>query len=468
MNPSLKSLAVGVVASVLAALGAPGCAVNGPEVGSSAAAQSGNVDCAAYAAPNETSTCGGCTSQTCQPNGCFGGYYCNSSNGKCEKDLPTACQVPPTPDAGADALAPTADAGTDTSVTSNDTGPTTNPPDTSPGADAAPVSQEPVILSSFETPTSAGLAPVITAINGAQTSIQMVMVHLTVQAVADALVAASQRGVSVQVIIDQGNWNDHTTAALKTELANGGVTVTPSSTGFRITHEKSFVVDGTTAYIMSLNLTSPYVDTRDYAVVTKDPAVVADFLTLFQADLANAQNGTDTTPTNLTSPYLAVSPVNSEARLTAFVDSATTTLVASSENIGDPSIQNAMIAAVARGVSVRILAPECDQNVDATYDLPFLAQLSAAGVTARAMPGPPSPTLPYTHAKMMIADGQRAFIGSVNFSTASTTDARELGIFFEDPTSIQMISQAFESDWAQGITPPAASSVSCPAVSSGG
>jgi phosphatidylserine/phosphatidylglycerophosphate/cardiolipin synthase-like enzyme len=84
------------------------------------------------------------------------------------------------------------------------------------------------------------------------------------------------------------------------------------------------------------------------------------------------------------------------------------------------------------------------------------------------MPGPPSATLPYTHAKMIIADGARAYIGSVNLSTASTTDARELGIFFQDPASIQMITTAFESDWAQSVTPPAASAANCPATTTAG
>jgi cardiolipin synthase len=212
---------------------------------------------------------------------------------------------------------------------------------------------------------------------------------------------------------------------------------------------------------MSLNLTSPYVDTRDYAVVTRDPGVVSEFLSVFQADLVNAANDTANTPA-LSSPYLAWSPVNSEDRLVAFVESAQSTLVVSSENLGDAPIQQAMVAAAARGVQVRVLAPLCDENADATFDLPYLTQLDQGGVEARAMPAPSSPTQPYEHAKMMIADGQRAFIGSVNFSTASTTDARELGIFFDDPSSISMISAAFEQDWALGVTPPDASAANCP------
>lgn len=409
-------------ALMVAALAAGCSASNGDSTDSTDQdSKASAATCATYAAPSTAASCAQCddstTGKECQPNGCYGGYYCLTTSNTCKAAAPSSC----------------------------------------------PKTQGPVIISSFETPRSAGLQPVIDAIHGAHTSIKMVIFHLTVEAVVQELVAAAGRGVDVQIIVDQGNWNSHTTAAEKTELANGGVKVTPSSSGFRITHEKSFVVDETTAYIMSLNLTSPYTDTRDYAVVTSDAGIVKEFLSVFDADLTNAQNGTSDTPA-VSDPYLAWSPINSEDRLVAFVKAATKTLVVTSENIGDAPIQAAMIDAVNRGVDVRIIAPLCDQNVNPTYDLPFLAQLSAGGVTARAMPAPPSPNLPYMHAKMMLADGNKAFIGSVNFSTASTTDARELGIFFQDPSSIKMISAAFESDWTKAETPPAASSVSCPAT----
>lgn len=328
--------------------------------------------------------------------------------------------------------------------------------------DAAAPDAGPVIVSHFDTPTAAGLQPVIDAIDGAKTSIRMVIFHLTVAPVVDALArAASKRKVDVQIIVDHDNWTSHTPAALKKELADAGVKVTPSSQGFRITHEKSFVVDESTAYIMSLNLTSPFVVTRDYAVVTTDKGVVSEFLAVFAADLDNAKSGTATTPP-LTDPHLAWSPVNSRDRLVAFVEGAKKTLVVSSENLGDAPIQKALIAAVTRGVNVRVLAPLCDQNPVVTFDLPFLAALAKGGVEARAMPGPPSADVPYEHAKMMIADGARAFIGSVNFSSASTTDARELGIFFDDAAAVSTISGDFEHDWAKGVAPPPASAAGCP------
>ena len=392
-------------------------ACSGSDVGNSA--DEATIACGDYVAPDAYASCTStCTGDACQHNGCYGGYSCRTSTNKCAMK-PASCKS---------------------------------------------VGTDPILTSYFETPTTFGLQPVIDAINGAQTSIRMVMFHLTVQDVVDALAAAGKRGVDVEIIIDQGNWSSHTPTALKTELANAGVVVHPSTTGFRITHEKSFVVDGTTAYIMSLNLTSPFVTTRDYAVVTHDAGIVKEFMSVFDADVTNAANNTAITPT-VSDANLAWSPINSESRLVSFVESATKTLVVSSENLGDAPIQAALIAAAKRGVTVRVIAPLCDQNSDATYDLPFLAALAKGSVEARAMPSPSTASVPYEHAKMMIADGTKAFIGSINFSTASTTNARELGIFFDDPGAIAMISRAFEDDWSNAVTPPAISTVNCPSVS---
>lgn len=48
--------------------------------------------CPGYALPSETAACKACqsSSPTCQPNGCFNGYYCNLSSDKCAAK-PSGC-----------------------------------------------------------------------------------------------------------------------------------------------------------------------------------------------------------------------------------------------------------------------------------------------------------------------------------------------------------------------------------------
>jgi phosphatidylserine/phosphatidylglycerophosphate/cardiolipin synthase-like enzyme len=320
----------------------------------------------------------------------------------------------------------------------------------------------PVIDSFFSTPSAAGQQPVIDAIASAESSIRMMMFHLTTTAVVDALVAAAQRGVDVEIILDAGNLASHTPASITKPLSAAGVKIVSSSPAFQITHVKSLVIDEKTALVMSLNLTNKYDQTRDFAVVTHDPGVIAEFKSVFEADLENAKNGTGATP-ELHNANLAWSPVNSESRLVAFIDAAQKDLVVTTENLGDDAIMSALQRAAGRGVAVRVIAPLCDENVNPLYDLPFLTKLAHEGVSARAMPSPTSATQPYMHAKMMIADGVHAYVGSINLSTNSTQRARELGIFFSDKAAIEAISKDFEQDWKVAVEPPS-SAPSCPAA----
>ena len=56
---------------------------------------------------------------------------------------------------------------------------------------------------------------------------------------------------------------------------------------------------------------------------------------------------------------------------------------------------------------------------------------------------------PNVHAKTVIADGQRAFVGSQNLTATSLDRNREVGILIDDPAAIQRLQQVFEADWSQ-------------------
>jgi phosphatidylserine/phosphatidylglycerophosphate/cardiolipin synthase-like enzyme len=107
----------------------------------------------------------------------------------------------------------------------------------------------------------------------------------------------------------------------------------------------------------------------------------------------------------------------------------------------------------------------CDQNANPQYDIPFLNAMIAGGVQARGMPAPSTATDPYMHAKMMIADGARGYVGSMNYSTNSLKEAREVGIIFSDSAALGAFESIFQGDWGNAQVPPAsASDVSCPSA----
>ncbi|HEV8666601.1 MAG TPA: phospholipase D-like domain-containing protein [Candidatus Paceibacterota bacterium] len=130
---------------------------------------------------------------------------------------------------------------------------------------------------------------------------------------------------------------------------------------------------------------------------------------------------------------------NSADTLIALISSATSTLEVYNEEMADPRIEAALTAAAARGVAVR---------VDMTYATNWkaaLQSLAAAGVTVRTYA---SSAKFYIHAKVIVADGSEAFVGSENFSAQSLDSNRELGILIRRPDILQSLETTFDADWA--------------------
>jgi cardiolipin synthase len=52
------------------------------------------------------------------------------------------------------------------------------------------------------------------------------------------------------------------------------------------------------------------------------------------------------------------------------------------------------------------------------------------------------------HAKLILVDGQRAFVGSQNFSTVSLDANREAGIIVADTAVVTELAGVAQGDWA--------------------
>jgi len=70
-----------------------------------------------------------------------------------------------------------------------------------------------------------------------------------------------------------------------------------------------------------------------------------------------------------------------------------------------------------------------------------LAALRSSNVEIR------TPTSPQVHAKIMVVDAEKLFLGSQNVEDAPAEERRELGIIFTDPFVREQVSTVFERDW---------------------
>ena len=86
----------------------------------------------------------------------------------------------------------------------------------------------------------------------------------------NAVISAQKRGVKVRIMLNPARRSgEKENDASRKTLTDAGVEVIDSNPAFDLTHEKSMVIDDSTAFIQSLNWeTRNITETRDYAVVT--------------------------------------------------------------------------------------------------------------------------------------------------------------------------------------------------------
>ncbi len=291
----------------------------------------------------------------------------------------------------------------------------------------------------------AGIAPFMALVRSASRSIDLVMYELEDPAVFAVLADASRRGVAVRVILNgrfysspgasfvRGNPNEMAYAA----LVRAGIPVRWASPGFTYTHEKAMAVDGARLLVMSFNLVPKYYPTgRDFGVIDGDLADVAAMEEAFAADWSAAAGGDPAAapPGNA----LVWSP-GSRGALVAMIAAASRTLEVYNEEMADEAVTDALAAAARRGVAVRIVMTWAAEWV------PAWRKLAAAGAKVRTYPDAANGR--YIHAKMIAADGARAFVGSENFSATSLEENRELGVMLADLRALAVLRAAFEEDW---------------------
>ena len=321
---------------------------------------------------------------------------------------------------------------------------TTTPP--SPTMEPSPA-PSPMPPSLFIEP-EAGAEPVVAALRQAQRSILMKMYLITEREVIAALKEAVARGVSVRVMLEEDPYGAYSNEAVFADLQAAGVRVRWDNPTFRLTHEKSVVVDERLALIMTLNQThSAFTSHREYGIIDTHPDHVAEIVEVFHADWERRA------PT-IGDPDLVWSPVNAREEVLALLDGAMEGLDLEQLEVQDEEVEEHLIAAAQRGVRVRVVtSPGMEANE------PGLGRIAAGGVEVRYL------TDPLVHAKVIIADGRRALVGSINISTASLDFNRELGIIVDDGAVLEALRSTFERDWAAaGEEPDGEATVSPAAV----
>jgi phosphatidylserine/phosphatidylglycerophosphate/cardiolipin synthase-like enzyme len=278
----------------------------------------------------------------------------------------------------------------------------------------------------------AGEAPFLEALASAQKSIRVEIYLMGYGGILDMLKAKAAEGLDVRVMLDQSKKD--TNAKYFDQLVAAGVQAKWSDPKFTFQHSKFIVVDSHTAVLTTGNFSKSFsIDKeRNFVATNRDRADIIDLKELFDADWVGREP-------KLGCTRLLVSPINARQRILDVIASAERTLEIESMQFADWGVRNAVKARVAARVSVRVMLADpswIDANESAA------SFLHGLGVEVR--------TIPHLHTKAIVADGERAYVGSVNFSQTSLDKNREVGLVVVEPASIAPLQTTFELDWSRG------------------
>jgi len=282
--------------------------------------------------------------------------------------------------------------------------------------------------------------PILDAINGARTALNIRMFLFTDDTLLAAVIAAKQRGVKVRVMLNPARRTGETeNEAARKALVDAGIEVRDSNPKFDLTHQKSMVIDDQLGFVESLNWEpKDLTETRDYAVLTTHELETREMVDCFDADWSQQ----DFTPHP--DSRLIWCPDNGRPRVAAFIDGAKHSLWVQNERYQDTVIIERLVRAATRGVDIHILTKpphslKAEKLIEGVGGLRILQDVGAKVHTMKHLK---------LHAKMMLADGKRAIVGSINLAPGSFDGRRELAIETDHEATVQRLAQTAERDWA--------------------
>jgi phosphatidylserine/phosphatidylglycerophosphate/cardiolipin synthase-like enzyme len=267
-----------------------------------------------------------------------------------------------------------------------------------------------------------GQTPLVRAVRHAKHQVDIVIFRLDLHDLEEALGAAVKRGVTVRALVANRNRNgEKGLRKLEQRFLEAGITVSRSNDDLLRYHGKVLIVDGT-LYVLGFNYTKLDIEkSRSFGIVTSDAKLVKAGAALFESD-------TTRQPYDPGDERLVVSPENARGVLSDFIRGAKKTLYLYDMNVSDKQMLKLLSERLQAGVDVRAIG-----KVERIADGMGLRKLSKLRL----------------HARAIVRDGSRAFVGSQSLRWAELDQRREVGVIITDPRIARRLQSVFESDWDQ-------------------
>ena len=304
----------------------------------------------------------------------------------------------------------------------------------------------------------------IEKINAAQNSIHIAAFEFGLTPVAEALIAARQRGVDVRWVTDDEHGIEADGEPDRGQFAmlqQAGIEVRADARS-ALMHNKFWIFDNQTVWTGSTNITENAVFKQDNnTIVIHSPVVAAIYEREFQ-EMWDGQFGPKS-PSQLAEQSTVVDGTQIwviftsedhalEQAIIPVVDSAQNSIRFLAFSFTDFPLANAMITRTQNGVSVAGVYEKVGSDTDAAE----FKTLFCGGVSVRRDGNPG-----FMHNKVIVVDERFVITGSLNYSTSAEESNDENVIIIDNPEIARLYLQDFDRVWAQG-TDPEAGSVACP------
>jgi phosphatidylserine/phosphatidylglycerophosphate/cardiolipin synthase-like enzyme len=274
-----------------------------------------------------------------------------------------------------------------------------------------------------------GLAPLLQAIRHAKQRIDILIFRFDRPELEKALEAAVARGVVVRALIAHTNrGGEKSLRKLELKMLGAGVIVARTADDLLRYHGKMIIVDDE-LYVLGFNYTKLDVEkSRSFGIVTKDPRLVKEAASLFEADSTRQ-------PYTPGHERFVVSPESSRKILADFIEGATRQLLIYDAKISDPAMLRLLLARARAGVEIRVLGK---------------IRKGVTAIEARKLAGR------RLHVRAIVRDGAAAFVGSQSLRKLELDGRREVGVILGDSSVARRMAEVFEADWEKSATKGAA------------
>ncbi len=266
-----------------------------------------------------------------------------------------------------------------------------------------------------------GVAPLVDAINGAKSRVEIAIFRFDRGEIEKALANAAARGVFVHALIAYTNrGGERNLRKLEMRLLAAGITVARTADDLIRYHDKFLIIDRRELFLLSFNFTHLDIDhSRCFGLITTDAKLVAEAVRLFEADTKRQ-------------PYVAglstfvVSPANARKQLALFMRGAKKELLIYDPEISDPAMLRLLDARAQAEVDIKIIGRVGRGN----------SKLAVRRLSIMRL-----------HTRTIIRDGTQAFVGSQSLRELELGSRREVGIIFRDKKIVATLARTFHDDW---------------------